>query len=92
MTLDCGIFRYSKQPRVISVLSYYLTSLVNLSFCGLYGSVYIRAFGYYLYIGITLSDYKITQGSRKINMENCTKCMKQNRAYSRNAAKQTKNS
>ena len=33
MTLDCGIFRYTIQPRVISVLSYYLTSLVNLSFC-----------------------------------------------------------
>ena len=32
MTLDCFIFRCSLQSRVISVLSYYLTSLVNLSF------------------------------------------------------------
>ena len=35
MTLDCFIFRCSLQSRVISVLSYYLTSLVNLSFCRL---------------------------------------------------------
>ena len=34
MTLDCTSFRL-QQPRVISVHSYYLTSLVNLSFCGL---------------------------------------------------------
>jgi len=33
MTLDCGIFDALDQSRVISVLSYYLTSLVNLSFC-----------------------------------------------------------
>ena len=34
MTLDCCIFSSMHvQPRVISVLSYYLTSLVNLSFC-----------------------------------------------------------
>jgi hypothetical protein len=32
MTLDCVLSKH--QPRVISVLSYYLTSLVNLSFCG----------------------------------------------------------
>ena len=34
MTLDCTSFRL-QQPRVISVHSYYLTSLVNLSFCRL---------------------------------------------------------
>ena len=34
MTLDRTSFRL-QQPRVISVHSYYLTSLVNLSFCGL---------------------------------------------------------
>ena len=32
MTLDRVLSKH--QPRVISVLSYYLTSLVNLSFCG----------------------------------------------------------
>ena len=33
MTLDCG--DSPLQSRVISVHSYYLTSLVNLSFCGI---------------------------------------------------------
>ena len=33
MTLDRRILLMLSQPRVISVLSYYLTSLINLSFC-----------------------------------------------------------
>ena len=32
--------------------------------------------GFYRYIGITLSDYKLTQGTIKIKMENCTNTTK----------------
>ena len=44
MTLDCFIFRCSLQSRVISVLSYYLTSLVNLSFCRFFASFVLSKF------------------------------------------------
>ena len=125
MTAVCYL---SLQSRVISVHSYYLTSLVNLAFYGfpslpacsksvlcymlfsilnyleavivqkhfpfrkrfLIGPVYFGAFGFYLYIGITLSDYNLAQRNRKSNTQYCTKCTNKFRTYRRKRISFTK--